>query len=127
MTTRNDRIRQALDRTATGLSTLHLAEVLGDADSPESLAAVELLCVLSPDLRFMDGTWHTTRAGKAAAVLAALENYAIATGKRIFRSVSAMEGLRADSLPTEEELARIVESSGERFEVLPNQMIKFNK
>ena len=128
MTTRSEKIKQALDRATAGLSTRHLVEILREGDSPDSLGAVELLCVLSPDFRAADGTWRaTTRAGKAAAVLIALENYVAATGKRIFRSASAMDGLPAEILPTKEELTQIVESSGGRFELLPNHMIKFHE
>jgi hypothetical protein len=57
----------------------------------------------------------------------ALENYVTATGKRIFRTASAIDGLPAEILPTEEELVQIIESSGGRFRLLPNQMIKFNE
>jgi hypothetical protein len=121
-----DRLKQALDSATAGLSTCQLTEALSEGDSPDAMGAVELLCVLSPDLRDVDGTWRTTRVGKAAAVLIALENYATATGKRIFRSASALKGLPDDMLPTEEELAQIAESNSERFELLPNQMIKFH-
>lgn len=127
MSVRRDRIKRALDRAATGMSTRHLAEGLGDDGSPESLGGVEFLCVMSPDFQAANGVWLTTRVGKAAAVLVALENHVTSTGKRIFRSSAALEGLSADTLPTEEELVQILESSGQRFELLPNQMIKFNK
>ena len=127
MITRRDKSKRALDRAPAGLSTVHLSEVLMEGDSPDALGAVELLCVLSPDFRCEAETWRTIQVGKAVAVLVALENHAAATGRRIFRSVSAIEGLPDDALPTLEELNQIVESSGGRFEMLPNQMIKFNK
>jgi hypothetical protein len=127
MSIRKDKLKQSLDRADGGLSIHHLAEVLGAGASPETLGALELLCVLSTDLRSVSGAWRTTRVGKAAAVLAAFENYAIATGKRIFRSTSAMDGLPEEILPTEDELAQIVDSSDGRFELLPNQMVKFHE
>ena len=128
MTTRNAKIKQALDRAGTGLSTRHLTELLTEDDSPELLGAVELLCVLSPSFCTVAGTWRTTtQAGKEVAVLIAFENYVTATGKRIFRGDSAMAGLAPETLPTEEELAQIVGSTDGRFELLPNHMIKFRK
>lgn len=127
MSIRRDRIKQTLDPAATGMSTLHLAEALGDDSSPESLGAIEFLCLMSPDFQAVNGVWLTTKVGKSAAVLVALENYFTSTGKRIFRSAAALEGLPADTLPTEDELLKILEISGQRFELLPNQMIKFNK
>lgn len=127
MITRRDKIKQTLDRATTGMSTRHIAEVLTDGDSPDTLGAVEFLCMMSPDFQAVNGCWLTTQVGKTAAVLLALESYASATGKRIFRSAAAMENLPAETLPTEEELIQILEGSGQRFVLLPNQMIKFNK
>jgi len=128
MTTRNAKIKQALDRANGGLSTRDLAGLLTEDDSPELLGAVELLCVLSPSFRTVDGTWRTTtRAGKEVAVLTAFEAYVTATAKRIFRSDSAMAGLAEELLPTEEELVQIVGSTDGRFELLPNHMIKYHK
>jgi hypothetical protein len=127
MSIRRDKIKQSLDRATTGMSTRHIAEALSEDSSPESLGAIEFLCLMSPDFQTVNGAWLTTRVGKAAAVLVALENYVTSTGKRIFRSSAALEGLPADTLPTEEELVQILESCGQRFELLPNQMIKFNK
>ena len=84
MTTRRDTLKQALDRVTSGLSVRHLAAALAEDDSADTLGAIELVCVLSPEFRAVDGRWRTIRAGKAAAVLVALENYVTATGKRIF-------------------------------------------
>jgi hypothetical protein len=119
-------IKHALDRAASGMTTRHLAEVLDDEHSAETLGAIELLCVLSSDFQNSNGNWLTTRVGKAGAVLVALENFVTSTGKRIFRSSAALEALPAEMLPTEDELVEILESSGQRFVLLPNQMIKFN-
>lgn len=122
-----DRIKQSLDGATVGMSTRQIAEALSQEGSPESLGAIEFLCLMSPDFQLVNGFWLTTRVGKAAAVLLALENHATSTGKRIFRSSAALEGLPADSLPTEDELVLILQGSGQRFELLPNQMIKFTK
>ena len=127
MSIRRDKIKQSLDRATTGMSTRHIAEALREDCSPESLGAIEFLCMMAPDFQSINGFWHTTRIGKAAAVLVALENHVSSTGKRIFRSATALEGLPTETLPTEDELIQILESSGQRFELLPNQMIKFNK
>lgn len=119
-------IKQAFDCANRGMPTRHIAEVLGGDCSADTLGAIELLCMISSDFQNSNGAWLTTRSGKAGAVLVALENFATSTGKRIFRCSAALEALPADMLPTENELVQILESNGQRFELLPNQMIKIN-
>jgi hypothetical protein len=127
MISRRDILFQALARTPGGLSCRNLAAMISEDDSAEELGAVELLCVLSPNLREVDGTWRSYRLGKSGAVLLAFENYAKATGKRIFRIESAIAGLPVEYLPTEEEIVHIVDSSSGRFTMLSNRMIKFHE
>jgi hypothetical protein len=65
--------------------------------------------------------------GRAAQLLAAIENYADTSGRKIFRLAAALSSLPASEYPTEEELQNILASSNGRFALLPNAMIKRNQ
>lgn len=121
-----DRLLLALDGTPGGLSTESLARKVGVDPSPESLASLDALLMLSPETTRENDRWRLIGKNRTAQILAAIESYAITTGKKIFRLSSALEGLPAHEHPTEEELLKAVESSNGKYQLLRNAMIKRN-
>ena len=122
-----ERIKAALTDARSVVSTRHLAEVLDEPSNAERLGAIELLCALNPSVSHSAGGWRSSQMGKASSVILALENFAASTGKRIFRASSALEGLAADVLPTQAEFEEVIRNEGNKFEMLPNGMIKIKR
>jgi hypothetical protein len=89
-------------------------------------AAVEAVLVLSPETQRVEARWRVGLKGKSSRILAAIEAYSSSTGKKIFRASSALGSLATDEHPTAEELREILGSSGGRFSLLPNEMIRRN-
>lgn len=122
----HDRVLEFLDEAPQGLTTRALTDRMGLDPSPENQAAVRIAVLMMREIREEDGRWRTVKPGKRGLVLAALENYASATGKRIFRVSSALSGLPAEEQPTESEIVETISDTHGRFQMLPNAMIKFN-
>jgi hypothetical protein len=122
-----ERIKAALTDARSVVSTRHLAEVLDEPSNAERLGAIELLCALNPSVSHSGGGWRSSQMGKASSVILALENFAASTGKRIFRASSALEGLAADLLPTQAEFEEVIRNEGNKFEMMPNGMIKIKR
>jgi hypothetical protein len=123
----HDRLLSALTSAPGGLTTVVLAERAEVPTTPYSLAAMEATLLLSPEVSREGDRWKLMVKGRAAQLLAAIENYADTSGRKIFRLAAALSSLPASEYPTEEELQNILASSNGRFALLPNAMIKRNQ
>jgi len=121
-----DRLLVSLTDYPRGASTESLGGLCEFGRDAEVLAALELLCHYSPELGLDGGKWKVTGTSRAAQILAAVENYAVSSGKKIFRVASALSGVPAHEHPTEFELTRALEMSHGRYQLLPNAMIRRN-
>lgn len=119
-----DRLLATLNDTPSGCSATLLAEQSGIGADAESIAAVELLCLFSPELVSEGNRWKLASSSRSSKILAAIENYATSTGKKIFRLSAALQAIPAHEHPTEDELAQALSASHGRFQLLPNAMIK---
>ena len=121
-----ERILTELHNSPGGLvASSLLARLKVDASTFEA-AAVEALLMLSSDIYIAESRWRTNLKGKSARILSAIEAYTSSTGKKIFRASSALSSLAPDEHPTADELRGVLESSGGRFTLLPNEMIRRN-
>ncbi len=93
---------------------------------PESSAAAELLLQYSSDVVLDDCKWRVVQTGKSATILAAIKNYGVSSGRRIFRLSSALAQIPAHEHPNEDELKAALDLSHGEYELLPNAMIKRN-
>lgn len=107
--------------TISGL--LHFSGLSVDA---ESSAAAELLLQYSSEVVFEDGKWRVAQAGKSSTILAAIKNYGVSSGRKIFRLSSALAQIPAHEHPNEDELKAALDLSHGEYELLPNAMIKRN-
>ena len=107
-------------------TTKSLTESCCDAVTPESLAAVELLCRFTTEVSPMEGGWSVGKKNKTGKVLAMIENYSITTGKKIFRLTAALQELPPHEHPTQDEIEKVIDLSNGKFKLLPNAMIKRN-
>jgi len=123
----HDRLLSALTSAPGGLTTGVLAERVDLQTTPYSLAAMEATLLLSPEVSREGERWKLMVKGRAAQLLAAIENYADTSGKKIFRLAAALSSLPPSEFPTEEELRDVLASSNSRFALLPNAMIKRNQ
>ncbi|QDU37646.1 hypothetical protein Mal4_19610 [Maioricimonas rarisocia] len=101
-----------------------LLESCGLERTPESASALELLCFYTPELRLEGRRWKLARQSKASAILTAIDNYAISTGKKIFRASAALAHLPVEEQPTDDELENALRASHGQYQLLPNVMIK---
>ena len=118
-----------LARLAEADAGTSLTSLLAAIDAPkdaETAYAAEVLLAYSPELLCNQGEWTVTKAGRTASILAAIENYSVSTGRKIFRLASALQHLPAHEHPTETELQQALAMSRGRFDLLPNAMIKRN-
>lgn len=121
-----DRLLRALQRFPVGATLASLvADLQIDAHCDEA-SAVEALLYLSPEVRQIDGAWRLVDMGHRERILASIEVYASSSGKKVFRAAAALEGLPLKDQPTLEELRDVLASSGGRFTLLSNAMIKRN-
>jgi hypothetical protein len=123
----HDRLLSALTSAPGGLTTGVLAERIDLQVTPDSLAAMEATLLLSSEVSRECDRWKLMVKGRAAQLLAAIENYADTSGKKIFRLAAALSSLPTSEYPTQEELQTILASSNSRFALLPNAMIKRNQ
>lgn len=121
-----DQLLVCLDNIPGGVPINALAEQCDIGKDAEALAALELLCRYSPELGFDCGKWKAVKTSRGARILAAVENYAVSSGKKIFRLAPALSAIPADEHPTEDELTQALEMSHGRYELLPNAMIRKN-
>jgi hypothetical protein len=122
-----DQIIAILTQEQAELSTSKLCEKLGHPCSAEDFEVVEALLMFSPEIQKAGGSWKLVKKGRTARILTAIENYADATGRKIFRLSAALADLPPHEHPTEEELRHALEASHGRFQILPNAMIKRNE
>ena len=123
----HERLLSALSVAPGGLTTAAIAQQVDVESTPNSLAAIEATMLLSPEISREGDRWKLIVKGRAAQLLAAIENYADASGKRIFRLAAALSILPTSEFPTEQELRDALASSNGRFALLPNTMIKRNQ
>lgn len=121
-----DRIIRELQASPTGLDLPSLLSRMGIDVASAASAPVESILVLSPEVYFAESRWRIGSKSKASRILSAVEVYTGSTGKKIFRASAALGSLSADEQPTVDELREILGSSGGRFTLLPNDMIKRN-
>ena len=115
-----------LAETSAGTSITSLLAAIDCPRDPETAYAAEVLLAYSPELLCNQGEWTLTKVGRSATILAAIENYSVSTGRKIFRLASALRILPIHEHPTESELQQALATSRGRFDLLPNAMIKRN-
>jgi hypothetical protein len=121
-----DRVLKELQVSPMGLDLPSLLSKVGiDAVSSAS-SAVESILVLSSEVYLAESKWRIGSKSKSSRILSAIEVYTGSTGKKIFRVSAALSSLSADEHPTADELREILGSTGGRFTLLPNAMIKRN-
>jgi len=121
-----ERLLKELQTSPTGLDLASLLSRLKIDGGTSACAAVEAVLLLSPEVYLSESRWRMGSKGKAGRILSAIEAYAGSTGKRIFRASAALSALSLDEHPTADELRGVLDSSGGRFTLLPNDMIKRN-
>jgi hypothetical protein len=121
-----DRVLGFLADTQGGASASEIAEECGFRTDAETAAAFELLCHYAPELIKENDRWKVAKAGRSSQILAAIESYALSSGKKIFRLSTALASIPAHEHPAEEELKQALEMSHGRFQLLANAMIKKN-
>ena len=117
-------ILAALSGPAARHYTIALVEACDLPVDPENAAAVQLLIHYMPEIVRDGDRWTLARVGKSSKILSAIENYAVSSGRKVFRLSSALAGIPANEHPTEDELRQALELSHGRFELLPNAMIR---
>lgn len=125
MTTRAQ-LLAVLRESESGITTDALLAAMKIEPCSQLASAVEVLLLLATDVRCTDGRWYVVSQDRWNRILAAIESYAAATGRRVFRATSALERLPPNDQPTSEELAAIEEQSRGRYALLPNAMLKRN-
>lgn len=121
-----DRIIRELQAVPTGLDLSSLLSRMGIDVASAASASIESILMLSPEVYFAESRWRIGSKSKASRILSAIEVYTGSTGKKIFRASAALGSLSAEEHPTADELREILGSSGGRFTLLPNDMIKRN-
>lgn len=121
-----DQLLVSLGDTPGGAAVGSLGELCDLGKDAEAIAALELLCHYMPELGLDGGKWKVTTISRGAQILAAVENYAVSSGKKIFRLASALSAIPAHEHPTEDELTQALEMSHGRYQLLPNAMIRKN-
>lgn len=119
-----DRLISSLGDNTGGATINSLAEQCEVGKDAEALAALEMLCHFTPELGIDSDKWKVARVGRGAQILAAVENYAVSSGKKIFRLSAALSAVPAHEHPTEDELTQALEMSHGRYQLLPNAMIR---
>lgn len=121
-----DRVLKELRVSPTGLDLPSVLSTMGIDGASSASSAIESILLLSPEVYFAESKWRIGSKSKASRILSAIEVYIGSTGKQIFRASAALSSLAADEHPTADELREILGSSGGRFTLLPNDMIKRN-
>lgn len=121
-----DTILGALSATKAGESPSTLVASCELPVEPEVSAALEVLLEYSPETIRDGDKWRLAQAGRTATILAAIENFSVSTGRKIFRLSSALRGIPPHEQPTEDELKQALGMSHGKYELLPNAMIKRN-
>jgi hypothetical protein len=109
-----------------GASVAGLLQGTDIVANAETSAAAEILLQYSPDVVFDDDKWKLARASRSATILAAINNYSVSSGRKIFRLSSALAQIPPHEHPNEDELKAALELSLGEYELLPNAMIKRN-
>lgn len=119
-----DQLIQHISVSRTPVTTPAAATAIGLTVSAESLAAVDLLLSLSPEVNaFADG-WVASADTRERRILGALRAYAEAhPEKKIFRGAAALGHLAPEDQLTEQELKELLSQNSE-FQLLANGMIK---
>jgi hypothetical protein len=122
----HDKIKAILARHPNGMSSASLCREALSSATPQDVAAIEIICMLSQDFTADGCHWRLAGRNRAGALVARLDNYATQTGKRLFRLSAALSGLSPHEYPTDDELRQALELAHGRYELLPNAMIKKN-
>ncbi len=94
---------------ANGSTLLGMASDLVSTPSAEAIAALEIVLFYSSDVHNQDGKWSIAKTGRTSAILAAVDNFATSTGRKIFRVSSALQSIPPHEQPTETELQSALE------------------
>ena len=121
-----DQFLARLGESHSGSSIIGLLRKVDQPADPETACAAQVLLSYSPEVVNDHGEWKLAKVGQTAAILAAIENYSVSTGRKIFRLSSALQTLPVHEHPTETELQQALAMSRGRFDLLPNAMIKRN-
>jgi hypothetical protein len=121
-----DDVISALRQSPAGLTTNALFAKVGIDPQGADAAVAEAVLLLSAEITCSDGRWRLADGGRVGRVLAAVDSYVAATGKKIFRAAAALESLPPHEHPTQDELQQALAASGGRYELLPNLMIRRN-
>ena len=121
-----DRIFHLLSRNPSGLSAAAVCDELGDMPGNQCHICIEALLLLSPEVVYDNARFRLTARNREHRILDALESYATRTEKKIFRLSAALEDFPPEEMPTADELVKLLETGGQRFQLLPNSMIKRN-
>lgn len=122
----HDKIKAVLARYPNGMSSASLCRETLSSATPQDVAVIEIICMLSQDFTSDGCHWRLAGRNRTGALVAMLENYATQTGKRLFRLSAALSGLPPHEYPTDDELRQALELAQGRYELLPNAMIKKN-
>jgi hypothetical protein len=120
-----DDLLRLLHQTPGGLTMSSLLSQMG-LEGHHAVEVTEGLLLLSPEVTVGEGKWRLAEPGRLGKILAAIEHYANASGRKVFRAAAALADLPAHEHPTQDDLAAALEVSGGRFELLANLMIRRN-
>ena len=118
-----DKLFNLFEESGNGLLLENVSEQL-DGKNIGDAYAIEAILMMSPEFVSEENRWKLLHKGKTAAILSAIESYADATGKKIFRATAALANLPPGEQPTEDELRELLTKSHGCYELLPNSMIK---
>lgn len=119
-----DQLIQSIAGSQAPATTAAVAASCGLLGSAESLAGVDLLLTLSPEVSAFSDAWVASVDTRERRILNALRAYAEAhPDKRIFRAAAALGHLPAEDQMTEQQLQCLLSRTDE-FQLLANAMIK---
>ena len=122
-----DRILTILEGNSGVLTASGLAQQLELSPDPSKLNAIEALLLFINEVGLEGNRWKIVRRSRRRNILSAIEAYANASGKKIFRLSAALSEIPVNEHPTEDELKDILDGTNGAFQLLRNAMIKRNR
>src|SRR5689334_18554841 len=95
-----DQVLGVLSNSSDGASIKGIIEQCELSTDSETAAAIEIICHYIPEITRDGDKWKLAQAGRYSKILAAIENYALSSGKKIFRLSSALDVIPANEHPT---------------------------
>jgi hypothetical protein len=119
-----ERLIQHIAASQSPVNTAAVAASIGLTASAETLAAIDMMLALSPEVNALPEGWMASVDTRERRILDALREYAAAhPEKRIFRGAAALGRLKPEDQMTEPELRKLLSRTDE-FKLLANAMIK---